>query len=297
MSEASSSTTRAGAFALVTLSYVLAVAAGVATLAYSGIESPLWNAFAADCVATVVIFAFSYVFKNSSFYDAYWSVIPPLLGVYFWLEASPEAPFARKALALSLCTLWGVRLTYNWARGWTGLHHEDWRYIAIREKTGPVYWLVSFLGIHFFPTVEVFAGCVGLFYALTATGPLGVLDAVATLVTLGAIGIETLADEQLRAFTQNTSRVPGSVLDTGLWRYSRHPNYFGEMTFWWGLFLFGYAAAPDQLGPMLIGPLAITLMFFFVSVPLIETRQLERKPAFADQIASTSMIIPWFRKG
>lgn len=277
--------------------YVVATIAAYATIRFAPIADPLLMGLAADCVGTVVVFAFSVAFGNSSFYDPYWSVAPPLLGAYWITTAAPDADGMRQLVATVLCAAWAIRLTYNWARGWTGLGHEDWRYVEIAEKTGKLYWPVSFLGIHFFPTFQVFAGCVGFYVALTAGGrPLGPLDALATVVTLGAIVLETVADEQLRDFARRPDRPAGSVMMEGVWAYSRHPNYFGELSFWWGLFLFGLAADPSRLSLMLIGPVAITVMFFFVSVPMMEKRQLARKPAFAEHIRTTSMLIPWFRK-
>ncbi len=282
---------------LILIAYAVALVAGYLTLRFAPVSDPLWLGLLADCAATVAVFVFSFIYKNSSFYDAYWSVAPPFLGLYWLTVAAPDADPIRQGLAMLLCTAWAVRLTYNWGRGWTGLHHEDWRYVDLQQKTGKLYWLVSFFGLHFFPTFQVFAGCVGFYYALVAGGrPLGWLDAVATVVTLGAVVIETVADEQLREFAKRPDRPAGSVMMEGLWAYSRHPNYFGEMSFWWGLFLFGLAAAPEKLGIMLVGPAAITLMFFFVSVPMMEKRQLERKPAFAEHVRTTSMLIPWFRK-
>ena len=114
------------------------------------------------------------------------------------------------------------------------------------------------------------------------------------MVTLVAILIETVADEQLRAFAK--TKKPGELIQTGLWRYSRHPNYFGELLFWWGIFLFGYAASPADWTWTIVGTACITLMFFFISVPMMEKRQLARKPHFADVIKSTSMLIPWFHR-
>lgn len=282
---------------LIVLAYVAAVAAGWASLRFLHVGSPLLDSLVADCVATGVVFGFSLAFSNSSFYDAYWSVAPPFLALYFAAVREPDANTLRGVVASALMLAWAIRLTYNWTRGWTGLDHEDFRYVDLKAKTGPFYWLVSFLGIHLFPTFQVFAGCVGLYFAIVAGGhPFGLLDVVATIVTAGAIAIETTADEQLRAFATSPDRIPGSVMDRGLWAYSRHPNYFGEMSFWWGLALFGLAAAPDQWKLILIGPTAITVMFVFVSIPMMETRQLARKPSYAEQIRTTSRLVPWFRK-
>ncbi len=117
---------------------------------------PLYLAGLADLTATIVVFAFSVAFRNSSFYDAYWSVAPPLLLGYWWLSGDGE--FARVFVVAALVLTWAVRLTGNWARGWNGLDHEDWRYPKIRDATGRLYWPVSFLGIHLVPTVVVFIG-------------------------------------------------------------------------------------------------------------------------------------------
>lgn len=286
--------TRAQSFAWIVLAYVVAIAAGIGCVMWAPFDGPIYNAAFADVVATCVIFAFSVAFSNSSYYDAYWSVIPPLIGLYWLFFAASGAPVTRQALCLGLCTLWGVRLTYNWSVGWTGLDHEDWRYVDIRGVTGKLYWPASFAGIHMYPTVEVFFACLPMYPAMTSSTPVNWIDGVAAVVTLVAILIEAVADEQLRAFVK--TKKPGELIHHGLWRYSRHPNYFGELLFWWGLFLFGFAASPADWTWTIIGTSAITIMFFFISVPMMEKRQLEKKPHFQEIIDSTSMLIPWFPK-
>ena len=112
--------------------------------------------------------------------------------------------------------------------------------------------------------------------------PLGILDGAALVVTAGAIILETVADEQLRAF-RLAPATPGRILDTGVWSLCRHPNYLGELTFWWGLYLFGLAADPSWWWAF-VGPLAITLMFARVSVRLIDKRSLARRPGYGEHI-------------
>lgn len=106
----------------------------------------------------------------------------------------------------------------------------------------------------------------------------GPIDVLATVVTAGAILVELVADEQLRAFNQ--VKIPGEICEVGLWRWSRHPNYFGELSFWWGLWLFGVAADPAWWWTV-IGPLAMTAMFVFASIPMMDKRSAERRPGFA----------------
>lgn len=274
----------------VTLAYIVALAVGAATwLALSPHLSPLWATFAADVAGTLAIFAFSFAHRNSSFYDAYWSVAP-LAIAGLWAALPSEAPWARKLLVLALVAWWGVRLTVNWARSWTGLDHEDWRYVDLKRKSGKGYWLVSLTGLHLFPTVQVFLGLLAAWAPLAAgSRPLGWLDAVAFLVTAGAIAIEQRADDELDAFLR--TRQPGQILDTGIWAHSRHPNYFGEMSFWWGLWLFTLAADPAYAWTA-IGPLAITLMIVFISIPMLDTRSRARRPGYEAYAERTRAFLP-----
>ena len=284
--------TRAQALRLVGISYVVALLAGAATLLLAPIADPLGRTFAADAVATIVIFVFSFAYDNSSFYDAYWSVVPIAI-VLFWAGlAEPDVPGLRIAGALLVAGVWGTRLTWNWARGWTGLDHEDWRYVGFRELAPGFYWPISFLGIHFFPTVIVFAGLAALYPAFAHGGaPLGLLDLAALLVGCAGIAFEWIADDQLRAFTTGP-RQPGETLRKGLWRYSRHPNYLGEILVWWSFFLFGFAADAAWAKLAVLAPVAMTGMFLFVSIPLIEKRSLERRRDYQRVIDETSMLIP-----
>lgn len=283
---------RPGALGRVTIAYVVALAAGGLTVGLAPIEDPILRTLAADLVATFVIFGFSVAYDNSSFYDAYWSVIPIAIVLYWMGLAGPDAPALRAAAVLFVVFVWGWRLTFNWARGWSGLDHEDWRYVDFRTRFPRFYWAVSLAGIHLFPTFIVFAGMLAVWPALVGPGrPVGWLDGLALVVGLGGIGLEWLADRQLHAFVRGPKR-PGETLRTGLWRYSRHPNYLGEMMIWWSLWLFGLAADPAWAAWAVLAPLAMTAMFLFVSIPLIENRALERRPGYRQVIEETSMLIP-----
>ena len=287
--------TRTQSFGWVVVAYVVALVAAWLTVRALPEMRPLWAALIADVVATLVVFAFSRVFSCSSIYDPYWSVAPIAL-VTFWLfypEVDPHP--VRAGLVVFLVCWWGLRLTWNWARGWPGLHHEDWRYVEMQQKSGKLYPLADLFGIQLFPTFQVFAGCIGAWAALSLSArALGPLDALAAIVTAGAIIIETVADQQLRAFSK--VKEPGQILDHGLWAFSRHPNYFGEVGFWWGLALFGIAAVPSAWW-VFIGPVAITAMFLGVSIPWLDRRSAERRPAYAEHMKRVSGFVPWFPKG
>jgi steroid 5-alpha reductase family enzyme len=278
---------RVRSFLAVAVAYVAALAVAAFVVTELAGQSAWLTLLVADVAATAVVFAFSVGRNNSSIYDPYWSVAPMVIVV--WL-AVPSAPRARQIIVLGLVLAWGARLTWNWARGWQGLGHEDWRYVAIRARTGRAYWLVSWVGIHLMPTLWVYLGSLSLIPAIaTGTRPLGVLDAIAFVVTAGALTIEALADQQLRTFRLSNPPA-GTILATGLWRWSRHPNYLGEIGFWWGLFLFALAA--DRAWLAIVGPLAINLLFVTISIPLLDRRSIERRPAYADHIARVPPLVP-----
>ena len=281
-------------YSLILTGYLVAIAAAIATIRISDAH-PLLEVLAADVVATGVIFAFSVTFRNSSFYDAYWSVAPPLIALYFLLLPG-SAVGLRQLLVVFLVVLWAVRLTGNWAYGWTGMKHEDWRYENLAASSGRLWWPLSFLGIHLFPTLMVYAGCIALYPALVAGDrPLGWVDALGFGVGLAAVGLEFQADRELHRFR----RVRGSradVLDTGVWAWCRHPNYLGEIGFWVSLFLFGVAAWGWVYPWSWLGPAVMIMLFVGISIPMIEKKLTADKPAYASYRSRTSMLIPrWSR--
>lgn len=274
----------------VLIAYVVAFAAAGAWLAWGPSTDKLWlDTLIADVIATVVIFVFSRAYKNSSFYDAYWSVVPPTIFVYWWIET--EAEGARLWLVLLVIAVWAIRLTGNWIFNWPGMHHEDWRYPMLKEQAGKPEAIVDFAGIHFFPTLVVFAALTPTYVVVTNTArEVSWLDIVATIVGLGAVAIEFIADLQLYRFVQN--RTPGQVMDVGMWGWSRHPNYFGEVSFWVSLALFGLAASPDDAWWISGGAIAMLAMFMFASIPMMEKRSLERRPDYQDVIDRVSVFLP-----
>lgn len=286
------------AYAYVTLAYVIAglVAIGVGYMVKG--QHPLWVMAWADLAGTLVIFIFSYIFKNSSFYDPYWSVGPIgfviFLTVFAFLSGA-EFNTIRQIAVFVLVSAWGLRLTYNWARGWTGLHHEDWRYVDLANQTGKYYWLVSFSGIHVFPTIMVFICSMSMYPAMVSSNAaLNFIDILALIVTAVGILAEFFADEQLRDYVKNRTS-EDDFLKTGLWAYSRHPNYFGEMTFWVGIFLFGLAADLNSWW-MGFGVICLILMFVFISLKMIDDRMLRKRPHYREHMKKVSSIIPWFPK-
>jgi steroid 5-alpha reductase family enzyme len=283
--------TKSASLLRVLLAYVLAIGAGAAWLYLGPDTGHLWlDGLIADVVATLVIFVFSRIHHNSSFYDAYWSVLPPLLALYWWSESSPDD--LRALLVLIVIGAWAIRLTANWVLLFPGLHHEDWRYAQLREgRTGATELVIDLVAIHLVPTLQVFLGMVPVYVAVTVAGrDVGWLDAVALVVGLGAVLLELTADRQMQRFAR--TRQPGEVMDHGLWGWSRHPNYLGELTFWFSLALFGLAASPSDWWFVFVGAVAMLLLFVFASIPMMEKRSLERRPTYQDVIDRVPMLLP-----
>lgn len=283
---------RTGSFLRVGVAYTLAVVVALLWVVFGPRTDHLWlDALVADVLATLVIFAFSRFHGNSSFYDAFWSVIPPLLTIFWWARGDVGADSLVAWLVTVVVMVWAVRLTVNWARSFPGLHHEDWRYRNLREGAGRWEFVVDLVAIHLIPTGQVFLGMLPVYVAVTRPGDaVGWLALVATVVGLGAVALEYVADEQLRRFM--ATKRPGQTMDRGLWAWSRHPNYFGEFSFWFALALFGVAVSPGDAWWLFVGAIAMLAMFLGASIPMMEARSLESRASYSDVVERVSRFVP-----
>ena len=279
------------AYILICVSYLLALAAAWITLAFVADYHLMIQVLFSDVVATIVIFAFSVVFKNSSFYDAYWSVIPMAI-VGYLISLQTDAELIRQLMLALVILLWGFRLTANWAYTWSGLDHVDWRYVNLQKKAGLLWWPLSFTGVHLYPTILVFLGCIPMYHALViGTQPINGFDYLALTVGLVSVWIEFQSDRELHRF-RDVRHSRTEVLDTGLWSLCRHPNYLGEIGVWVSVLLFGYAAVGYADYWMLAGSAAMILLFTIVSIPMIEKKLIEDKPGYVAYKAKTFSLIP-----
>jgi len=270
-------------FAIILAVYVIAAAVGVIT--YRAVQGS-WQLrlLTADAAATATTFIFSVIFKNASVYDPYWSVQPIFIvtAFAFGKEITPAG-----VLVMAAIWLWGVRLTANWAYTFHGLYHQDWRYSMLKEKTGIFYPVINFVGIHMVPTLVVY-GCTLPAVQLVLNGAaVNAGSVIFFIVSLGAAALQTVADIQMHSFRRR--RIIG-FMQEGVWKYSRHPNYLGEILMWWGVALQALCLFPDKLW-LLAGAAANTLLFLCVSIPLADGRQ-SRKPGFAEYKKATRMLLP-----
>ena len=269
--------------------YVLAIFISYLVLHQVPYQDTMVKVLEADIAATIIVFMFSVFLKNSSVHDAYWSVIPPFIALYLIL-INPNGNSLRQYLIFGLILFWSIRLTANWARGWANLNHEDWRYRKIANDTGKFYWPVSFLGIHLMPTIFVFLGCLPLWFGMQSSEPIGIMDFGAFVITNIAILIEWTADEQLWRFKKQKNEL--SYMNKGVWSVMRHPNYFGEILFWVGLFLFVPASQSYDGWWTAVSFVSMIILFRFISIPLMDKRNLTKRPGYEKYIKEVYALMP-----
>jgi steroid 5-alpha reductase family enzyme len=205
--------------------------------------------------------------------------------------------FGRELTVLGVLLLvavfyWAVRLTANWAYTFGNLMHQDWRYTMLHEKTGVFYPFVNFVGIHMVPTLVVWGCILPAVYAVREGLAANPASIAFVLLSVLAASMQGIADIQMHTFRRHRD---GAFIRRGLWKYSRHPNYLGEILMWWGVGLAVVCAAP-QAWYLLGGAIANTVLFLAVSIPLAEGRQ-SRKPGYAEYKKQTRMLLPIRKRG
>lgn len=226
--------------------------------------------------------------REYSWTDRMWSIAPVL---YAWVFAA-SADDARATLVAALITAWGARLTLNFARkGGYAPGGEDYRWGFLRERLpGWAYAVLNAVFIAAYQNALLLAITLPVWTIGQHPRPLGVPDAVAAAAFIVLLAVETVADQQRWDF--HRANPDGGVLRTGLFRLSRHPNYFAEIGQWWVVFAFAAIAAGTVWLPTAAGAVLLTLLFLG-STALTEHISTRRHPEYADYRRATSMLIPW----
>ena len=197
-----------------------------------------WHIF-----ATLIIFMFSNIHKNSSIYDPFWHVAP--IPIVFYTADQSTLPVMELYLVLSAFLFWSLRLTYNWYLNWTNLDHEDFRYKDLKNNNRFLAFINDLFGIHLIPTLIVNASLYPIYIALTSDS-LSNLVYVGFILIIVAVTVQYISDDQMRKFRKDDNNF-GKTMKYGLWKYSRHPNYFGEVSFWFGIYLFALASGATSI--------------------------------------------------
>jgi steroid 5-alpha reductase family enzyme len=224
--------------------------------------------------------------RNAGLVDIFWPLFF-LLGALVHASLAP-APGGRALLVLALVAAWALRLSaYLAARNWGA--PEDHRYRAIRARNEPGFALKSLYLVFGLQALLAWVISAPLAGAIASQAALGALDAAGAALAAFGIAFETLADAQLARFKREPANA-GKVMDRGLWRYTRHPNYFGECCVWWGLYLVALGAGA---GWTVFAPALMTLLLLKVSgVALLEKDIAERRPGYREYAARTNAFLP-----
>lgn len=237
----------------------------------------------------ILLWLISLAVRDSSIVDIAWGPLIFIIGLTYYLAIAE--PGSRAHLIVALTGLWAVRLALHIGVRNLG-HGEDFRYAAWRKQYGAAWWYRSYFKVFLLQGVIAWIVALPLFYAITSGIPvtLTLLDRAGVLLFAAGFLFEAIGDEQLRRFKANPAN-KGRVMDTGLWRYTRHPNYFGEAVLWWGLGLIGAATPLGWIG--LVGPAIMTFLLIRVSgVAMLEKTLKTTKPGYAEYIANTPAFFP-----
>jgi steroid 5-alpha reductase family enzyme len=254
-------------------------------------ELTLWfTALPVLLVAAALTWAVSVMKRNVTIVDTLWPLLFVLAAAAYASTAAPAGP--RETLLLVLVGVWGVRLAAYLAwRNWG--HAEDRRYQAIRQRNEPNFALKSLWLIFGFQAVLAWVISLPLVGAITGAAPLGVLDALGVALWAAGLFYEAVGDAQLARFKHDPANA-GRVMDRGLWRHTRHPNYFGDFCVWWSFYLIAVAAGAWW---SIVGPLIMSfLLLRFSGVRLLESDIGERRPAYAEYVRRTNAFFPGPRK-
>jgi steroid 5-alpha reductase family enzyme len=258
--------------------------------------SPLLTVILLAAIVVLGVWIASLITHDHSWVDRIWSIVP---AVYVWVFAGYAGlTDPRLNVMAVLVTLWAARLTFNFARkgGYTGT--EDYRWPILRARMNT--WQFEIFNFFF---ISLYQNVILLLIALPAltayenrSTPFGALDVVIAVLFLGFLIGETVADQQQWNF-QKAKKAGGAVfrprfLQSGLWKFSRHPNFFFEQAQWWALFFFGAVAAGSVLQWTVLGAVLLTTLFIGSTI-FTESITRSRYPEYADYQATTSPVVPW----
>ena len=251
---------------------------------------------AAILVASIlVLWLVSIRIHDVSFIDSFWAFGMVMLAVTTFVQAEDGSP-QRKVLILALTSIWGLRLSFHLFTRWRA-EGEDPRYTRIlgtaMEKKGWSFARSSLVMVFLMQAPLLFIVCLPAQLGQLSADPAqtGWLAFAGKCLALIGIGFETIGDWQLRRFRADPAS-KGKVLDNGLWRYTRHPNYFGDTCVWWGIWLI---AAETSVGLWAVpGPILLAWLLTRLSgVPMLEAGLKKKRPGYEDYIRRTSSFIPW----
>lgn len=240
----------------------------------------------ADVSATVLVWASGVVLRTASAYDPYWSL--QTLVIYLCLLIKNNNWHVGTILLLVAIILYSARLTMNFIIGFHSLGYVDWRYRMLKEKSGKFYQVVNLFGICMFPTLVVYLATLPVI-AYASVEAFSAIDIIGLAVIVLGTLLEFIADTQMKAFVK-IRKDRSEVLNRGVWKYSRHPNYLGEISIWFGVAL-TLILSHFNYWHFIVGAVVNLLMFIFISIPMEERHFKGYKPDYEQYKKETHMLL------
>lgn len=266
------------------LFYLISYVIGYFTSFY--IENIILRLFLFDVISTFIIYLLSLVIKNSSLYDAYWSLTPWVMLTYLIILNYTNLNIYHYIVYI-VFSFWSFRLTLNWIITFENRKWIDWRYQDLKAKSNKYTWqFINFFGIMMMPTLLVFVAFIPLIYVININ--LNALSLIGSVIILIGTLLELFSDYYMHKFLKSNHK--NEVINIGLWKYSRHPNYLGEILIWVGVYLVLLLVAYEYWY-LFVGMLLIILLFNFISIPLAEKRQLSKRSAYKEYQLETSRLL------
>ncbi|MBE6143492.1 MAG: DUF1295 domain-containing protein [Erysipelotrichaceae bacterium] len=247
------------------------------------------NILLCNVIGTIIVWAGGVIFKTASVYDPYWSIQTILIGLGLMIHYNNFS--IGSIIFLVTILIWAIRLTYNFITTFHDLTYIDWRYKQIKEKTGKLYQLVNLLGICMVPTLIVHFASIPFYHYIINDYEFSLLSLIGVGIMLLGTILELVSDINMHKF-QRTRTSKDQIIDVGLWKYSRHPNYLGEILFWYGVALFTILSTLSGWH-LLIGAILNTLLFLFISIPLAENHLASYKANYSEYKKRTRMLFPF----
>lgn len=278
-------------FVIILLCYIAASWIGV--MVFHKFSGDLWyRILLGDFAATLFIWIFSLLMKNASLYDPYWSIQPIVILTLLMNQLGKYD--LGSVLICGVILFWGIRLTANWAYTFEGLGYQDWRYDQLKSQTGRLFQIVNLTGIQLMPTIIVYLCILPAIYYMSLESNFTIFNLFGLMISLSGGTLQMIADVQMQKFRKsNTTKT--KIIRSGLWKYSRHPNYFGEILMWWGIYLTFLPTHVDYwfLG---LGAFINTMLFLFISIPMAEKHLSGYKLGYEEYCKETRKLLPLPKK-
>lgn len=245
--------------------------------------------FIANVISTVIIWLLGVLIDTASLYDPYWSVQTPIILICLLIKYGNLN--VGNLIYLELILFWAIRLTYNFTKTFHDISYIDWRYKQIKEATGMFYQIVNLLGICLVPTIIVYSASIPSILFVIDNLNFEYIQLIGYIIIFISVIIELKADNDIHEF-KKIRKDRNEIIQIGLWKYSRHPNYFGEICFWYGVAMVYIFNDFVNNWYTIFGAILNNALFLGISIPLAEKNLRKYKEGFDEYKQNTSMLIP-----